>query len=172
MSSYVTGAAVSATSIAFGYGANALRERGVRREALKAARSAELHQALREYMAALDAVMLEVEDFPVPLHVTALDRWVERTLEGTPVDVAGHLFGRWVKRHAYGSRHDDLSDRLVAASARRRLVAPPHVEALMREVEDLMREHRAGGPQLMESWRPLRGRLRQQFKDTLGESAD
>ncbi|MGD0455772.1 MAG: hypothetical protein ABSB69_19480 [Solirubrobacteraceae bacterium] len=167
MSSYVTGAAVSATSIALGYGANALRERGSRREAAKAARSTELHQALREYMAALDAVMLEVEDFPAPLRENALDRWVERRLEGTPVDVFGHLFGRWVKRRAYGRRHDDLSDRLVAAAARLRLVAPPQVEALMREVESLAREHRAGGPQLMERWRPLRERLRQEFKGAL-----
>jgi hypothetical protein len=48
MSSYVTGATVSTTSIALGYGANVLRERGARREAARATRSTELHQALRE----------------------------------------------------------------------------------------------------------------------------
>ena len=66
MSAYVTGAAISATSAALGYGANALRERGARREAAKAARNADLQQAMREYIAALDASILEAEDFPVP----------------------------------------------------------------------------------------------------------
>lgn len=167
MSAYVTGAAISATSAALGYGANALRERGARREAARAARSTELHQAMREYMAALDAVMLEAEDFPAPVHQSALDRWFERKVEGTIIDYIGYMFVRLLKRLVFGRRHDDLSDRLVAATARLRLVAPPDVEALMSEVETLAREHRTGGSQLIERWKPLHDRMRLEFKDAL-----
>ena len=148
MSAYVTGAAISASSAAIGYGANALRERGARKETTRAARSTELHQVLREYMAALDASVMEVEDFPMPPKVTALDRWVESRLRGTLLDLARHLIVRLLKRLVYGRRHDDLSDRLVAASARLRLVAPPQVDALMEEVETLARKYPVGDPQL------------------------
>jgi len=167
MSAYVAGAAISATSAALGYGANALRERGARKEAAKTARSTELHQAVREYMAALDAVMLEAEDFPVPPRVTKIDRWVEKEVRGTVFELFGHIVVRLLKRLVYGRRHDDLSDRLVAAAARLRLVAPPEVEALMSEVEALAREYRAGDPRLMEQWRPLRDRMRAEFRDAL-----
>lgn len=167
MSAYVTGAAISATSAALGYGANALRERGARKEAARAARGTELHQALREYTAALDASMMEVEDFPMPPKMTALDRWIERKLQGTLADLARHLIVRLLKRLVYGHRHDDLSDRLVAASARLRLVAPPQVEALMGEVEALARKYPVGDPQLLTSWKPLRERIRLEFKDAL-----
>jgi hypothetical protein len=167
MSAYVTGAAISATSAALGYGANALRERGARKEAARAARGTELHQALREYVAALDASMMEVEDFPMPPKMTALDRWMERKLQGTLLDLARHLVIRLLKRLVYGHRHDDLSDRLVAASARLRLVAPPQVEALMVEVEALARKYPVGDPHLLTSWKPLRERIRREFKDAV-----
>lgn len=173
MSAYVTGAAISATSAALGYGANALREHRARREAARASRSAELHQALREYMAAIDASMMEVEDFPIPLKMTALDRWVERRLQGTLLDMARHIIGRSLKRLVYGHRHNDLSDRLVAAAARLRLAAPPQIASLMSEVEELARDYPAGDPRLMEHWRPLRKRIHQEFQCVLdGESCD
>jgi hypothetical protein len=171
MSAYVTGAAISATSAALGYGANALRERGARKEVTRAARSTELHRALREYMAALDASMMEVEDFPMPLKMTALDHWIERKLQGTLIDLARHFIVRLLTRLVYG-RHDDLSNRLVAAATRLRLVAPPQVEALMEEVEALAREYRAGDPQLVTNWKPLRGRIRLEFKGALDGEGD
>ncbi len=118
-------------------------------------------------MAALDASILEVEDFPVPPRVSAMDRWFDKQVEGTVFDVVRHIIVRVLKRAVYGRRHDDLSDRLVGAAARLRLVAPPEVEALMREAETLASKHRVGDPHLIKQWKPLRDRMRQEFKDAL-----
>jgi len=46
-------------------------------------------------------------------------------------------------------------------------VAPLHIEALMGEVEALVRQYPVGDPQLIEHWRPLRERIRREFKDAL-----
>jgi hypothetical protein len=173
VSAYVTGAAISATSAALGYGANALRERGARKEAAKAARSAELRQAMREYLAALDASILEAEDFPVPPRVTKIDRWVEKEVRGTVVEFFGHIVVRLLKRVVYGRRHNDLSDRLVAASAHLRLVSTPRIEELLLEVDTLVKEKEqdGGDEQWKQKWREFRSRMRECFREELEKSS-
>jgi hypothetical protein len=167
MSSYVAGALIAAASAALGYGASVLRDRAVRREAARAANRAELYRAMREYGAALDAAILEAADLPINPRMNALDRWFERQVRATVVEFVGHIVVRLLKRAVYGHRHEDISDRLVAAANRLRLVAPPQVEECMLEADKLVKEHRSGDDEWTERWGEYRSRLRQVCRDAL-----
>jgi hypothetical protein len=80
-----------------------------------------------------------------------------------------HVLGRLIERAVYGRRRHDLLDRLAAASAHLRLVAPPEVDAYMIKVEVLAEEHRPGDRKWIKRWRELRAEMRQGFREALHE---
>lgn len=166
---YIVSAIIGAGAVLLGVIITGSRERRLRIAERDERRRAELKQAMQEYLAALDAVMLESEDFPVPPRLTRADEWVFRSMRGTVVELVFHIALRLLKRLVYGHRHDDLSDRLVAAAAHLRLVATPTVEEYMREVETLGSGHKPGDEQWTAQWKDFRSGMRQGFKKALGE---
>jgi hypothetical protein len=169
MSSYIVGAIIGAGAVLAGVLITIIRDGRIRKEDRLAANRRELQQAMQEYMAALDAAILEADDFPAPLRQTAVDQWFAKEVRGTLIESFLHLIYRLLKRAVYGHRLDDLSDRLVAASAHLRLVAPPAVEEYMREAEALGKEHRASDEDWKEKWKALRAKMRQGFREALDE---
>lgn len=169
MSSYIAGAVIGAGAVLAGVLITIGRDSRIRKEERNATKRRELQQAMQEYLAALDALMLEADDFPVPIRQTRVDRWVAKEVRGTTLEFLLHLIYRLLKRVVYGHRHDDLSDRLVAASAHLRLVAPPAVEQYMVEGESLGKEHRDGDEQWKERWKEFRSRMRTGFREALDD---
>ena len=82
------------------------------------------------------------------------------------------IFVRLLQRAIYGRRAGEVTDRLVAASAHLRLIAPPAVEAYMVEAEVVTRSHRPGDKKWQEEWKAFRGRMRQGFREALDEQSD
>jgi len=168
MSGYVIGALIATATTVLGFALNARREKGMRREL----RRAELQRAMRAFLSALDDLTLEDESYPVRPRLTRADRWVQKSLEGTSVEFIVTIFARLLERAMYGRRRYELNDRLTQASAHLRLVAPPVVEAYMKEGEALGRRYRAGDEQWREEWREFRSRMRQGFRDALDDLSD
>jgi hypothetical protein len=136
-------------------------------EEREGAYKAELQRAMREYLAAADAAVLEAEkEMPRP-RLTRADRWVEKTLDGTPVEFLALIFVRLLQRAMYGRRPGEVTDRLVAASAHLRLVAPPAVEAYMAEAEAVTRNHKPGDEKWQEEWKAFRQKMREGFREEL-----
>jgi hypothetical protein len=170
MSGYIGGAIISAASAILGYTANMLQQRHNRKTERDIAYQTELQRAMREYLAALDALTLEASDHPVKPRPTRIELWLERVIKGTVFEFVGHILVRLVQRAVYGRRLNDLSDRLVAASAHLRLVAPTIVDDYMREAESIGKEHRPGDEQWNERWTKFRLRMRQVFREVLDSS--
>jgi hypothetical protein len=167
MSSYIAGSLIGAGAALAGGVFATLRDSRLRKEQRIATNRRELRQAMQGYLAALDAIMLEAADFPAPSHMTRVDRWIDRMLIRVMGPLAPFIATRLINRLVYGLRHDELSDRLVAAAAQLRLVAPPAIEEYMREAEMLAREHRGGSEQWRERWKAFRLRMRQGFREAL-----
>jgi hypothetical protein len=147
------------------------RERRIRAEERAATDRGELQRAMREYLAATDAVVLEAErEFPRP-RLTRADRWLEKSLKGTSLEFLALIVVRLLQRAMYGRRPGEVTDRLAAASAHLRLVAPPEVEAYMVEAEGVTKRHRPGDEEWMEEWRALRERMRHGFREALDGSS-
>lgn len=164
---YLVSAVIGAGAVIVGVVLTGMRETRLRTEDRDASRRAELKQAMREYLAALDAVMLEAEDFPLPPRLNRVDEWFAESVKGTIVEMLGHFIVRLLRRLIYGHRHDDLSDRLVAAAAHLRLVAPPAVEQFMSEVEVIAQARQTGDKNAKERWKEFRARMRQGFREAL-----
>lgn len=122
-----------------------VRDGRARKAECRAAQTAELKHAMREYLTALDAV------------------------ERVGLDPTGHFIARLVRRVVYGQRIEHLSDRLAAASAHMRLVAPAAVDDLMREAEELGDRYSSGDKQWRAEWIALPARLRTSFRQELDE---
>ena len=75
-----------------------IRDGRIRKEDRLATNRRELQLAMQEYMAALDAAILEADDFPAPLRQTAVDRWVAKEVRATVIEVFLHLIYRLLKR--------------------------------------------------------------------------
>jgi hypothetical protein len=168
MSGYVIGALIATATTVLGFGLNAWREKGVRRELRRSERQGELQRAMRAYLSALDDLTVEDETSAVVRpRLTRADRWMQERLRGTSIDFLVTIIARLLERAMYGRRRYELNDRLTQASAHLRLVAPPEVEAYMIEGEALGRRHRPGDEQWQKEWREFRSRMRQGFRDAL-----
>jgi hypothetical protein len=168
VSSYVIGALIATATTVLGFGLNAWREKGVRRELRRSERQGELQRAMRAYLSALDDLTLEDEtNAVVRPRLTRPERWAQKRLEGTPVDFLVTIIARLLERAMYGRRRYELNDRLTQAASHLRLAAPPEVEAYMIEGEALGRRHRAGDEAWQGEWREFRSRMRQGFREAL-----
>jgi hypothetical protein len=171
VSSYLEGTLIGALIVAVTtvlvFVLTGVRERRIRSDERAAAERGELQRAMREYLAATDAAVLEAErEFPRP-NQTRIDRWLDRSLKGTSAEFVALIFVRLLQRAMYGRRTSEVTDRLAAASAHLRLVAPPEVEAYMVEAETVSKKHSPGDEKWMEEWRALRTRMRQGFREAL-----
>jgi hypothetical protein len=168
MSGYVIGALIATATTVLGFGLNAWREKGARRELRRSERQGELQRAMRAFLSALDDLTLEDETSAVVRpRLTRADRWAQERLRGTSIDFLVTILARLLERAMYGRRRHELSDRLTQASAHLRLVAPPDVETYMIEGEALGRRHRAGDDEWRREWREFRSRMRQGFREAL-----
>lgn len=171
MSGYVVGTLLGALMVALTtvliFALTGRREERNRARERNAAQKAELQRAMREYLAALDAAVIECErQLPRP-RPSRVDRWVERTLEGTTVDLVAVALARLLERALFGRRSGDVTDRIVTASAHLRLVAPDSVEALMAEAQAVTRKQRPGNENWQNEWTSFRLKLRQGFREAL-----
>lgn len=140
-----------------------------RRTDARGAKRAELKTAMREYLAALDALTSELLDQPAPVAPTRVDRAVGRVMTKAGADVPTFLLNRMVHRLAFGQRQAQVIDRIAAASAYLRLVAPPSVVELMQEVDAVGRTYRAGDPRWTSSWLKTRDQIRSAFREHLDQ---
>jgi hypothetical protein len=170
MSGYIVGTLIGAGTTILGFAINAVREGRARKEERATSRQSELQQAMRAYLAAIDDLILEGQNHPVPPRRTRLDRVFEERMRGTTFEFIGHILVRLLERAIYGRRKGELLDRLSAASAHLRLIAPQEVEAYMIEGEAICPRHRPGDEKWQEEWKDFRSRMRQGFREKLDES--
>jgi hypothetical protein len=166
MSSYVVGALIGVFGLLAGVLITTTRDARIRRAERAEARRRELQQAITEYLAVLDVLAYEAAREPV-LHPTAIDRLLDRIAEKTGLEPAVDLVVKFLRRLIHGSRPHEQIDRLAAASARLRLIAPPSVEEAMHAMETMARLHRAGDEEWRERWLELRQLTRQRCRDVL-----
>jgi hypothetical protein len=72
----------------------------------------------------------------------------------------------------YGERPGVPLDRLADASAHLSLMAPPAVDALIAEAENLTRSYAPHDERWMADWKEYRSRLRQGFRNELENPTD
>jgi len=167
MSGYVIGSLIGAGAVLLGALLTAQRQKRTREAEREAAQRAELKNALREYLAALDALTNELADHPRQPKPTRLDRALDRAASRAGLPVIGFLILRLVHRAVYGQRHHVLSDRIVNAASLLRLIAPPGVEAYMQEAEEVAARWAPGDEAWREEWSVLRARVRAGFRREL-----
>jgi hypothetical protein len=76
VSQYLVGTLIGAAITIVGFGVSAVRDARTRREERDERRHTELGQAMREFLAAVDAIMVETEGQPVRPRLTRADRWL------------------------------------------------------------------------------------------------
>jgi hypothetical protein len=108
-------------------------------------------------------------DQPPPPVMNVVDRAFDRIIEKLGLGWVVTVFVRVLRRIAYGNRLGHLTDRMTAASAHLRLVAPPEVLSLMQEVDDLFGGPESRGNAWKAEWPSLRKRLQEGFRHTLDD---
>jgi len=154
MSSYVAGAIIGGVAVllatGFATGFAEFRAARIRKADHDVVFRAELKTAMREFLAALDAVILEASGEIKPPKLNRLERRLVAATEHLGLDFIGEVLARILHRVMYGQRHDQVIDRLIAASAHLRLIAPPAIDDLMHEMDGLgsatSKETRRGRP--------------------------
>jgi hypothetical protein len=169
-SRYVAGSLIGAGAVLMGSVVTGLREWRVRRAERGVARKTELKIAMREFLAVLDAIMVELSDEPAPPMPTWLDRKLVPAIARLGFTFVFELLTLLFRRAVYGQRNQQLVHRLAAASAHLRLIGPPSVEELMREAETLGRRYQPGDPKWRDEWSAVRARIRTSFREELGEA--
>src|ERR1700722_17955106 len=91
------------------------------------AREAELQVAMREFLAAIDAVMFEASSETQAPKLTWLDRKLVEATKFLGIEFVGEIAARILQRLVYGQRPQQLVDRMGAATAHLRLIAPPEI---------------------------------------------
>jgi hypothetical protein len=167
MSSYIAGSLIGAAAVLAGVLITAVRDGRIRKAERAERRRAELHQAMYEYLAALDGVTYDLTSEPAAPRRTAFDEMMDRAVEKAGFELALHLFIRLLRRAVYGRRQYEVVDRLAVASARLRLIAPPEVEEMMRAADTMARLYKAGDEEWSRCWMELRSEMRQRFRDVL-----
>lgn len=140
-----------------------------RRTDAASAKREELKTAMREYLAALDALTSELVDQPAPVRATRVDRAVGRAMTKAGADVPAFLLNRMLQRLAFGQRQAQVVDRVASASAHLRLVAPPSVVALMQEADAVGRSYKAGDEEWISRWLATRDHVRAAFRAQLDD---
>lgn len=164
----VIGAAVGAGAAVLGVTLTGRRDDGIRREENESARRAQLERAMSRYVAAIDALTAEAsEEAPPEPHRMRIDPWLMKLAKATSFDFVAFVLSRLLHRALYGNRHHQLIDRLADAASDPRLIAPPAVEALMVEGEELRRRYKEHDGRWLEDWMAFRQRIRAGFEDIL-----
>lgn len=128
-----------------------------------------LKGALADYLAALDAAALEMMDQPVPPVLNVVDRAIDLLIKKLGLEWVVMVVVRVLRRIAYGRRLGELTDRMTAASAHLRLVAPPEVLVLMQEVDELFSGSASRSDTWKSQWPSVRERLRDGFRQALDD---
>jgi hypothetical protein len=126
---------------------------------------AELKVAMREFLAALDAVILEASNEMKSAKLTWLDRKLLVATKPLGLDFIGEVLARILHRIMYGQRHEQVIDRLIAASAHLRLIAPPAIDELMKEMDGLGKRYKQEDEEWQTEWIALRTRMRAAFRE-------
>jgi hypothetical protein len=166
---YVIGPLIGVGATVVGVSLTGKRDDRIRKEERKASRQAELKQAMRGYLAAIDALTAELPGDLVKPSPTRVDRWILRVGKATGFDFLATVIGRLLQRAMFGNRPHQLLDRLADASAALRLIAPPAVEAYMIEAETLGQGYAPQNEHWMTEWRELRRRMRTGFREVLDQ---
>ncbi len=166
---YIIGPVIGAGATVLGVTLSSRRDDRIRREERESSRRAQLEQAMWRYLAAIDALTVEVttDEIPPKAEPTRLDPWLMKFAKLTSLDFVGFIVSRLLQRAIYGNRHHQLIDRLADASSHLRLIAPPTVEAFMVEGEELSKRHKAHDDEWLEDWLAFRRRMRAGFRDVL-----
>jgi len=171
MSSYVVGSLIGGGFVLAGALVTALRDDRARHTERQARQAEKLAAAMREYLAALDAIAAETSDTPEQPKKSRVDRWLDRVARETSFDIVVHILIRVLRRAAYGRRNDELLDRLAVSASEVRLIAPEAVVAIMREIERVSEQAGQSGPGWNREWRAMRERVRTGFRKELAAVA-
>jgi hypothetical protein len=131
---------------------------------------------MREFLAAVDLVMLEASNEIRPPELTRFDRKLIAATKFLGIakflslDTVGEVAARALQRLIYGQRPQHLTDRLVAASAHLRLIAPPDIDAILLELDGLMKRYAQGDEAWQAEWTAFRTRMRATFRDHIAEA--
>lgn len=167
---YIIGGVIGVGASALGYGLSSRRDDRIRAEERKAARHAELKQAMRGYLAAVDALTAEMpEDVPPKPPPSRFDSWLLKFANASSLDFVAFIIGRLLQRAMYGNRPNQLLDRLADASAHLRLIATPEVDNFMVEGEALSRAYKPRDVEWLNTWKEYRGRMRTGFREILDQ---
>jgi hypothetical protein len=167
MSPYVIGGLIGAAGTLLVWGLSALRDHFIEKQRRREYDRTVLKGALVEYLAALDALTLELMDQPPPPVPTVIDRSFDRLVDKLGLAWTLTVIVRILRRVAYGNRPYELTDRLAAASAHLRLVAPPAVLDLMQQLDVLFRKFEHRDETWRAEWESTREQLRSGFRDAL-----
>jgi len=165
---YIIGPVIGAGATVLGVTLSSRRDDRLRREERESSRQAQLEQAMWRYLAAIDALTVEATgELPPKAEPTRLDPWLMKFAKLTSLDFVGFVISRLLQRAIYGSRHNQLIDRLADASSHLRLIAPPAVETFMAEGEELSKCFKTHDEEWLKDWLAFRRRMRAGFRDVL-----
>jgi hypothetical protein len=167
MSGYISGSLIGAFAVLAGVFITGVRDGRIRKAERVERRRTELHQAMYEYLAALDGLTYDLVGKPATPRRTAFDDVIDRAVEKAGLELVLHFVLRLLRRLVYGRRQYEIVDRLAVASARLRLIAPPEVEEMMSTADTMGRLYEAGDQRWSERWMELRGEMRERFRDVL-----
>jgi hypothetical protein len=170
VSSYVVGSFIGGGFVLVGAALAMVRETFTRKAERRLAHATELGNAMREYLAALDAIAIESEDMPEQPAITRIDRWLDRQSRRFGLDVLVHIIVRILRRTAYGRRHDELFDRVVLAATQLRLIASPAVLVTMRDIEAVTKRAGPTGQYWNREWMAIRDQVRDEFRKELASA--
>lgn len=166
----IVGAVIGAGTATLGTALASRRDNRIRKEQRADARRAELQQAMRSYLAAVDSLTAEMpEDTPPKPPPSRLDPLINKMAGALSLDFLAFIITRLLQRAMYGGRPHQLLDRLADAASHLRLVAPPEVEVYMIESEQIASKYAPHDEQWLETWKDFRQRMRTGFREILDQ---
>jgi hypothetical protein len=136
------------------------------------AREVELQVAMREFLAAVDAVMFEASGEMQAPELNRLDRKLVAVTKLLGMDFVGEIAARILQRLIYGQRPQQLVDRMGAATAHLRLIAPPEIDAILLELDGLGKRYKQGDHAWQAEWTAFRTRMRAAFREHVQSGAN
>jgi hypothetical protein len=169
MSPYIVGVLIGVLSTVVIWGLTTWREHSAEAKRQREYSRLVLKGAMVDYLAALDSLVIDVYDQqPKRPASTAVDRTLDRVIERLGLMWVITVVVGVSRRLAYGQRLGQLMDRMTAATAHLRLVAPPEVLALMREVDDLFSDYETLERRVWRAnWLSVRAKVREGFRSVL-----
>lgn len=166
MSSYVVGALIGVFGLLAGVLITTTRDARTRNAERIETRRRELQQSIAEYLTVMDVLAHEITEEPAA-RPTAIDGLLDRIAERTGLEPVVNMAVKILRRLIHGRRPDEQIDRLAAASARLRLVAPPAIEEAMRAMETMARLYKPDDEEWRKHWLVLRQVTRQRCREVL-----